>query len=143
MALLFDGTVEDDGKGVKESQPVAEYGEQRWGAFLSGTGEWVSVGNTDNARGYDLTSGGFTLGIDYKITPNFAMTSAHRRVEVPAAAVVGIDADRHAAVSRGDQDSLVGRPERHSTDAAERDRDADPRGHRLFGMPFGRYRGRG
>jgi len=62
----------DDGKEVKETkQEIPE--ENRWGAFLSGTGEWVSVGNTDNARGYDLTSGGFTLGIDYKVTPNFAI----------------------------------------------------------------------
>ncbi len=62
----------DDGKEVKETQPVAP-AEDRWGAFLSGTGEWVSVGNTDNARGYDLESGGFTLGVDYKVTPNFAI----------------------------------------------------------------------
>jgi outer membrane autotransporter protein len=47
--------------------------ENRWGVFLSGTGEWVSVGDTDNARGYDLESGGFTLGVDYKVTPNFAV----------------------------------------------------------------------
>jgi len=63
----------DDGKEVKESVPVANFSEQNWGVFLSGTGEWVSVGNTDNARGYDLTSGGFTLGIDYKVTSNFAI----------------------------------------------------------------------
>ncbi|MEP6668965.1 MAG: autotransporter-associated beta strand repeat-containing protein [Chthoniobacter sp.] len=60
------------GKEVKETKAVVP-AEDRWGAFLSGTGEWVSVGNTDNARGYDLTSGGFTLGIDYKVTPNFAI----------------------------------------------------------------------
>ena len=47
--------------------------ENRWGAFLSGTGEWVNVGNTDNARGYNLESGGFTLGVDYKLTPNLAI----------------------------------------------------------------------
>ena len=47
--------------------------ENRWGAFLSGTGQWVNVGNTDNARGYDLNSGGFTLGIDYKVTPTLAI----------------------------------------------------------------------
>ena len=40
--------------------------ENRWGAFLSGTGEWVSVGGTGNARGYTLESGGFTLGVDGK-----------------------------------------------------------------------------
>ena len=33
----------------------------------------MSVGNTENARGYDLESGGFTLGVDYKVTPNFAV----------------------------------------------------------------------
>lgn len=63
----------DDGKDVKETKSVVAPEENRWGAFLSGTGEWVSVGNTDNARGYDLTSGGFTLGVDYKVTPNLAI----------------------------------------------------------------------
>jgi len=62
----------DDGKEVKETKEVAP-AENRWGVFLSGTGEWVSVGNTDNARGYDLESGGFTLGVDYKVTPNLAI----------------------------------------------------------------------
>jgi outer membrane autotransporter protein len=62
----------DDGKESKEMKQVAPE-EDRWGAFLSGTGEWVNVDGTDNARGYDLTSGGFTLGVDYKVTPNFAI----------------------------------------------------------------------
>jgi outer membrane autotransporter protein len=62
----------DDGKDTKEMKAVAPV-ENRWGAFLSGTGEWVNVGSTDNARGYDLTSGGFTLGVDYKVCPNFAI----------------------------------------------------------------------
>jgi len=60
-----------DGKDSKSAE-VAEAGN-RWGAFLSGTGEWVSVGATENARGYDLTTGGFTLGVDYKVTPNFVV----------------------------------------------------------------------
>ncbi|MDR3402202.1 MAG: autotransporter domain-containing protein [Chthoniobacter sp.] len=62
----------DEGKESKEMKTVAPT-ENRWGTFLSGTGEWVSVGNTDNARGYDLSSGGFTLGVDYKVCPNFAI----------------------------------------------------------------------
>ena len=62
----------DDGKESKEVKNVVAP-EQRWGAFLSGTGEWVNVSGTDNARGYNLTSGGFTLGIDYKVCPNFAI----------------------------------------------------------------------
>jgi len=62
----------DDGKEVKETKEVAP-AENRWGAFLSGTGEWVNVDGTGNARGYDLASGGFTLGVDYKVCPNFAI----------------------------------------------------------------------
>jgi len=68
------GATRGNGKEYKNSEPVGALpDEQKWGAFLSGTGEWVSVGNTENARGYDLTSGGFTLGVDYKCTPNFAI----------------------------------------------------------------------
>ena len=62
----------DDGKESKEVQQVMP-ADNRWGTFLSGTGEWISVGNTDNARGYTMDSGGFTLGLDYKVTPNLAI----------------------------------------------------------------------
>ena len=61
-----------DGKESKEVKNVVP-AENRWGAFLSGTGEWVNVSGTDNAHGYDLASGGFTLGVDYKVCPNFAI----------------------------------------------------------------------
>jgi outer membrane autotransporter protein len=62
----------DDGKEMKETKKVTP-AENRWGAFVSGTGEWVNVSGTENARGYDLASGGFTLGVDYKVTSNFAV----------------------------------------------------------------------
>ena len=62
----------NDGKEVKETTPVAP-AEDRWGAFLSGTGEWVNVSGTSNAGGYELASGGFTMGVDYKLTPNLAI----------------------------------------------------------------------
>jgi outer membrane autotransporter protein len=61
-----------DGKEVKETKEVAP-AENRWGAFVSGTGEWVNVTGTDQAHGYGITSGGFTLGVDYKVCPNFAI----------------------------------------------------------------------
>jgi outer membrane autotransporter protein len=66
------GPTGDEGKEVKETKEVAP-AENRWGAFVTGTGQWVNVSGTDNARGYDLTSGGFTLGVDYKVCPNFAI----------------------------------------------------------------------
>ena len=58
-----------DGKESKEVAPP----EARWGVFLAGTGEWVDVSGDGNARGYNLTTGGFTLGFDYKLGPNFAL----------------------------------------------------------------------
>jgi len=67
------GPTGNDGKGSKEMKDVVAPRENRWGTFISGTGEWANVGSTDNARGYDLTSGGFTLGVDYKVCPNFAI----------------------------------------------------------------------
>jgi len=62
----------NDGKESKEMKTVAPE-EKRWGIFLSGTGEWLSVSDDRNARGYDLSSGGFTVGVDYKVCPNFAV----------------------------------------------------------------------
>jgi outer membrane autotransporter protein len=62
----------DDGKMSKEVKPIIP-AENRWGAFLTGTGEWVGVGDDFNAKGYDVENGGFTLGVDYKLTPNLAV----------------------------------------------------------------------
>jgi outer membrane autotransporter protein len=61
-----------DGKESKEVKNVVPP-ENRWGAFITGVGEWVNVGDDFNARGYDITTGGFTVGADYKVTPNFAI----------------------------------------------------------------------
>ena len=58
--------------GGKESKELAPP-DNRWGVFLSGTGEWVDVSGDGNARGYNLSTGGFTLGFDYKVCPNFAL----------------------------------------------------------------------
>ena len=58
------------GKGGKMMVPAAD---NRWGVFVTGVGEFAKIGDTANASGYDLTTGGFTLGVDYKLTPNFAL----------------------------------------------------------------------
>ena len=58
------------GKGGKMMAPAAD---NRWGVFVTGVGEFAKIGDTANARGYDVTTGGFTLGVDYKLTPNFAL----------------------------------------------------------------------
>lgn len=61
-----------DGKESKEVKNVVP-AEDRWGVFITGIGEWVNVDGDRNARGYDITTGGFTVGADYKVTPNFAV----------------------------------------------------------------------
>ncbi len=43
------------------------------GVFITGVGEFTNIGDTANARGYDLTTGGFTLGVDFKLTPNLVV----------------------------------------------------------------------
>ena len=58
------------GKGGKELVAPAD---SRVGFFVTGVGEFTKLGDTNNARGYDLTTGGFTLGVDYRLTPNFAL----------------------------------------------------------------------
>jgi autotransporter-associated beta strand protein len=45
----------------------------RWGSFVTGVGEFTSVDGTNNAPGYDLSTGGLTLGVDYRLSPNFAI----------------------------------------------------------------------
>jgi len=65
------GPTGNDGKDSKKSYIPPE--ENRFGAFITGVGEWVDVGDDGNARGYDITTGGFTLGLDYKFTPNLAI----------------------------------------------------------------------
>ena len=47
--------------------------ENRWSVFLSGSGEKVDLDSDSNARGYHFTTGGFTLGADYRVAERFAI----------------------------------------------------------------------
>jgi outer membrane autotransporter protein len=59
-------------KGVVE--PILQPGpENRWGVWLTGFGDFVSVDADSNAKGYDFTTGGVSLGIDYRITDQLAI----------------------------------------------------------------------
>ena len=44
-----------------------------FGTFITGVGEWSQVGSTSNASGYNLTTGGFTLGLDRLLGEHFAL----------------------------------------------------------------------
>jgi len=47
--------------------------DNRWGVFVTGLGEFTNVDGTPNAAGYNVDTGGFTFGVDYRLTPNFAI----------------------------------------------------------------------
>ena len=58
----------------KSGPPVfAPIPQNRWGVFVTGIGEFTDVDSTFNASGYDLATGGFTMGIDYRIGSHFAI----------------------------------------------------------------------
>jgi fibronectin-binding autotransporter adhesin len=62
------------GKSVVEKQPVLQpTRENRWGVWANGWGDWVSISNDDSVKGYDFTTGGFIIGVDYRITDQFAL----------------------------------------------------------------------
>ena len=54
--------------------PVFAPGPQnRWGVWVNGWGDWVSVDNDNSIKGYDFTTGGGSVGIDYRITDCLAV----------------------------------------------------------------------
>ena len=66
-----------DGKTIIDKNPapyMQPAPDNRWGVFVTGFGEFVDVGNEDfNARGFEITNAGFTLGVDYRVCDNFAI----------------------------------------------------------------------
>ena len=47
--------------------------ERRWGVWANGWGDWVTVDNDNFAKGYNFTTGGFIIGVDYRVTDHFAV----------------------------------------------------------------------
>jgi outer membrane autotransporter protein len=47
--------------------------QNRLGVWVTGIGEFTNVDSTSDAPGYDLQTGGITLGLDYRVCPNFAI----------------------------------------------------------------------
>jgi outer membrane autotransporter protein len=72
--LEQDGSV-DDGKADKNPvQPVMQPSpENRWGVWVSGFGDFVNVDGDGNGKGYDFTTGGVTVGIDFRVTDNLVV----------------------------------------------------------------------
>ena len=64
-----------DGKVVadKETRAPTIEGKQRWGFFAAGTGEFTDVENTCGARGSEFTTGGVTMGADYRVNDHLIL----------------------------------------------------------------------
>jgi outer membrane autotransporter protein len=64
----------DESSGKGEKQPVLQpTRENRWGVWVSGWGDFVNVDDDSFAKGYEFTTGGVTLGIDYRLTDHLAL----------------------------------------------------------------------
>src|SRR5271166_6175333 len=74
-AVNPDGKAGVDGKSSKGVvEPILQPGpENRWGVWATGFGDFVNVDGDANANGYDFTTGGFSLGIDYRISDQLAI----------------------------------------------------------------------
>jgi fibronectin-binding autotransporter adhesin len=64
---------ETGAEGKSGPSVLAPIPENRWGFFVTGLGEFTNVDSTANANGYDVNTGGITLGVDYRVTPYFAV----------------------------------------------------------------------
>jgi autotransporter-associated beta strand protein len=74
-APTFDSGLagETGAEGKSGPSVLAPIPENRWGFFVTGLGEFTNVDSTPNANGYDVNTGGITLGVDYRVTPYFAV----------------------------------------------------------------------
>jgi outer membrane autotransporter protein len=71
----LENRADADGKSSKAvATPVLQpVPENRWGVWVTGFGDFVSVDADANANGYNFTTGGVNLGIDYRITDQLAI----------------------------------------------------------------------
>jgi outer membrane autotransporter protein len=70
-----DGKASLDGKSAKApvEQVLQSRPENRWGVWVTGFGDFVSVDSEANAHGYNFTTGGVSLGIDFRLTDFLAI----------------------------------------------------------------------
>ena len=62
-----------NGKGAVVEPILQHSPENRWGVWVTGFGDFVNVDGDGNANGYDFTTGGVSLGVDYRITDQLAI----------------------------------------------------------------------
>jgi len=87
-----------EGKSEKSVVQPALLGvrENRWGVWVSGFGDFVSLDSDNRVQGYNFTTGGVMLGVDYRITDHFAIGVSgiyvHTWTQLQPAGNVGVNA---------------------------------------------------
>ena len=83
------------GPSGKRSKEITPPNDERWGAFLTGSGEFTRVGSTTNAAGYRFETAGVTGGLDYRVNDHFAIGMSFGYVGTTTSLVNGgkIDTD--------------------------------------------------
>jgi outer membrane autotransporter protein len=55
-------------------EPVLQPGpENRWGVWVTGFGDFVNLDGDGNGQGYNFTTGGVSVGLDYRITDQLSI----------------------------------------------------------------------
>jgi len=92
--------ISPDGKvtsGKEMHAPITE-DTKRWGFFAAGVGEFTDVENTCSSRGSEFTTGGVTLGADYRVSDHFilgaTMGYANTTSDLNAAGRLNIDSGK-------------------------------------------------
>ncbi len=86
-------------KSVVQPQPVLlPVHQDRWGVWVTGFGDFVSLDGNSLVQGYSFTTGGVMLGVDYRITDHFAIGVsggyAHTWTQLQPAGNVGVNTGR-------------------------------------------------
>ena len=69
-APMVDGK---SGKTTEKNPVLTPAADNRWGVFVTGNGDFVNVQGDSNSPGYNFTTAGVTIGIDYRLTDHFAL----------------------------------------------------------------------
>jgi len=98
-AVNLEGSAIVDGKSKNPVEQAIQHGpENRWGVWVTGFGDFVNVDSDSNAKGYDFTTGGFSLGVDYRITNQLAIGAmgeyAHAWTSLKPSGDIDVDSGR-------------------------------------------------
>jgi outer membrane autotransporter protein len=74
-SATLNNTPGPDGKSSKAAiEPVLQQTpENHWGVWVTGFGDFVNVDGDGNAKGYNFTTGGVSVGVDFRIIDHFAV----------------------------------------------------------------------